>query len=292
MRYRLPENIPVTWSSSNTVRIGGAHLAREFPDHPAVHSMLRSLQYGATREALEQIARSSGLEDASATRIVDAFLEVCIPVVPADSARRSVLVRTVPAALELARLVAKEFARRGHRTAVTGSDNAEHLEDADLAVEIADFVIPPRRYLPLVSADLPHLAVVRDADGLQVGPLVVPGRTPCLRCQDLRRLTEQASWAAVATQLATARAARLREEIAWIGALQAGIAGERFLAAAVDRRSGLPGTTALSASAQFIDAATAEIRPLPQDFHDGCGCRAPLDSETARRAPADMRAAG
>lgn len=45
-----------------------------------------------------------------------------------------------------------------------------------------------------LSADLPHLPVVVGASTLTVGPLVVPGRTACLRCVDLHRSDASSEW--------------------------------------------------------------------------------------------------
>ena len=56
----------------------------------------------------------------------------------------------------------------------------------------------------LVAAGTPHLlAEVRDSTGV-VGPLVLPGRTPCLRCLDLTRSDLDPRWPALAAQLASA----------------------------------------------------------------------------------------
>ena len=51
---------------------------------------------------------------------------------------------------------------------------------------------------------LPHLvAEVREGTGV-VGPLVLPGRSACLRCLDLHRTDRDPGWPAVAAQLAVA----------------------------------------------------------------------------------------
>lgn len=55
----------------------------------------------------------------------------------------------------------------------------------------------------LVNDGTPHLlAEVRDTTGV-VGPLVLPGRTPCLRCLDLTRSDLDPRWPALAAQLAS-----------------------------------------------------------------------------------------
>ena len=72
----------------------------------------------------------------------------------------------------------------------------------DLAV-LADAVVPdPELAVELYTDDVAHLPIrVRDGIGI-VGPLVVPGRTSCLRCADLHRTDLDPCWPTVATQLA------------------------------------------------------------------------------------------
>jgi hypothetical protein len=57
----------------------------------------------------------------------------------------------------------------------------------------------------LVRQGVPHLWVgVREGLGV-IGPLVVPGRSSCLRCHDLHRADRDPGWASVAAQLAAGR---------------------------------------------------------------------------------------
>ncbi|EHR59796.1 dinucleotide-utilizing enzyme possibly involved in molybdopterin or thiamin biosynthesis [Saccharomonospora cyanea NA-134] len=72
----------------------------------------------------------------------------------------------------------------------------------DLVV-LTDAVVPaPEVVTDLVASGVPHLvARVRDGVGI-VGPLVVPGRSSCLRCADLHRTGRDACWPRIAGQLA------------------------------------------------------------------------------------------
>lgn len=87
----------------------------------------------------------------------------------------------------------------------------------------------PSRSTTLLREDVPHLSIVQRELDVVVGPLVVPGRTPCLRCVDLHRTDEDARWPALATQFTleppgrtervTAHAAAAlaaREVLAWL----------------------------------------------------------------------------
>ncbi len=70
-------------------------------------------------------------------------------------------------------------------------------------VLLADAVVPAPEVVDLLFQDgVPHLPVrIREGLGI-VGPLVLPGRTSCLRCADLHRTGFDSSWPKVAGQLA------------------------------------------------------------------------------------------
>ncbi|WP_433268911.1 thiamine biosynthesis protein ThiF [Actinosynnema sp. CS-041913] len=71
----------------------------------------------------------------------------------------------------------------------------------DLVV-LADALVPPPELLRVLLLEgTPHLAV-RAGEGLGVvGPLVVPGRSSCLRCADLHRTDVDRGWPMLAAQL-------------------------------------------------------------------------------------------
>jgi bacteriocin biosynthesis cyclodehydratase domain-containing protein len=70
-------------------------------------------------------------------------------------------------------------------------------------VVLADVAVPrPDLVARLARARIPHLLVrVHERTGV-VGPLVVPGRSSCLHCADLRRTELDPCWPSVAAQLA------------------------------------------------------------------------------------------
>jgi bacteriocin biosynthesis cyclodehydratase domain-containing protein len=71
----------------------------------------------------------------------------------------------------------------------------------DAAVLLGDDVLDSRRGDELVRHDVPHLAVVTSAEHVVIGPLVLPGRTACLRCLDLHRRDRDPAWPQVLAQL-------------------------------------------------------------------------------------------
>ncbi|ASR34412.1 thiamin biosynthesis protein [Prauserella marina] len=93
-----------------------------------------------------------------------------------------------------------DTARRANPRVRTGRLRKNQLPDL---VVLTDAVVPaPEVVSELMSDGIPHLVVkVRDGIGI-VGPLVLPGRSSCLRCADLHRTSLDACWPRVAGQLA------------------------------------------------------------------------------------------
>lgn len=108
------------------------------------------------------------------------------------------------------------------------------------------------------------LAEVRDTVGV-VGPLVVPGRTACLRCQDLTRTDRDPGWPLVAVQLS--------------GRVHPGAGCDGVLAAAVAAQAALQALTLLDGQAPATVDGTVELalpdwrwRRRSWPAHPGCGC--------------------
>jgi bacteriocin biosynthesis cyclodehydratase domain-containing protein len=57
------------------------------------------------------------------------------------------------------------------------------------------------RRASLMRDHVPHLAVAADEAIGVVGPLVIPGRTACLRCLDLTRAERDPAWPLILAQL-------------------------------------------------------------------------------------------
>jgi hypothetical protein len=78
--------------------------------------------------------------------------------------------------------------------------------EVDLTVIVSDAAEADRLVTEdLVRADQPHLIVRSAGDLATVGPLVIPGRTACLRCTDLTRRDADRAWPALLDQLTRLR---------------------------------------------------------------------------------------
>ncbi|NUS64808.1 MAG: TOMM precursor leader peptide-binding protein [Saccharothrix sp.] len=139
---------------------------------------------------------------------------------------------------------------------------------ADLVV-LADALVPaPELLHQLVADGTPHLAVrVREGLGV-VGPLVVPGRSSCLRCADRHQADEDPEWPMIAAQLVD-RAQHA--DLATVTATAGVAVGQALLALDRSEPSGTrpPTWDATLEVDAFAGAVEHRIAPV----HPRCECR-------------------
>lgn len=124
--------------------------------------------------------------------------------------------------------------------------------------------------LRLVPDRVPSLlAEVRETVGV-VGPLVLPGRTTCLRCVDLTRTDLDPGWPALAAQLASPG----RGATACDGPLAVMVAAQ----AALQVLTLVDGTADPAAIGGTLELALPDWRWRRRSWprHPACGCRQPL----------------
>jgi hypothetical protein len=134
-------------------------------------------------------------------------------------------------------------------------------------VLLTDAVVPaPEVVSELVGQGVAHLPVrVRDGVGI-VGPLVVPGRSSCLRCADLHRTSLDPCWPRVASQLA-GRAQR--PDLASVQSCAALAAAQVLRLLSPDELR--PPVWNATLEIDSYDGAVRHREWLP---HPGCGCGA------------------
>jgi hypothetical protein len=134
----------------------------------------------------------------------------------------------------------------------------------DVVVLVETDVADPGRAPSLVSAGTTHLSVVvREADTV-VGPLVIPGNGPCLRCLDLHRADTDPAWPAFAAQLSSSAPP---DESAVTAVVASGM-GTAAVLAHLDGAGHPHGTTF------EIAAPDAIPRERTWAVHPDCGCTA------------------
>lgn len=135
--------------------------------------------------------------------------------------------------------------------------------EADLVVLVEQHVADPARHRPLVTDAVPHLSVVAREASVLVGPLVRPGRTPCLRCLDLHRTDADPDWPSLAAQLA----GRATDGVdAVLAAVAAPLAAAQAIALVDGRTATVEGAT--------LEVALPDAVPRLARWtqHTQCGC--------------------
>ena len=149
-------------------------------------------------------------------------------------------------------------------------------DPADVVVVLAHHLVPPADTVRALAEDRPHIALVFDDQAAVVGPFVVPGITPCLRCAEEHRLDDPAR-RAVAAQLLRRGPART---VTSIGTRLAAFAalGDALDALRLHRGTGLEGAALRIAE---DGGFSRERRP----WHERCSCRSadgPAPTDPAR----------
>ena len=143
--------------------------------------------------------------------------------------------------------------------------STDSVRPPDVVVLVEADVADPGRAPVLVTEGTAHLSVVvREADTV-VGPLVVPGHGPCLRCLDLHRTDADLAWPTLADQL---RRSAPPDESAVTAVVASGLGTAAVLAHLDGAGSNSPGTTF------EIAAPDAIPRERTWAVHPDCGCTA------------------
>jgi bacteriocin biosynthesis cyclodehydratase domain-containing protein len=177
----------------------------------------------------------------------------------------------------LARMAA---GRRGDITALRASRFTQTVRttvDRPERVTLAILAPPAAEALPEIVTsvrDEPHLlACVRETTGL-VGPLVVPGRTPCLRCVALARGDRDPHWPALSAQLVGTRTAE---------PCDVALAGLVASLAALEALAFIDGNAEPATAGGVLEypLGTGALRRRTVRAHPACGCGAGRDEVLA-----------
>lgn len=232
-----------------------------------VLGFLRLLDGLNSRPQIIWRAGALGLDPAAATALFELLESAGLLVHPPQPGGRvrSIRVHGIGPLAEAVTAGLRELGIRAQRSRDYRGEPDTKAPAADLVV-LTDALIPdPRLVRDLTRAETAHLVVrLRDGKGL-VGPLVLPGRTSCLRCADLTRCEHDAEWPRLAAQLLGRMGQASPAGIAAVAALALSEL-ERIIACEPRYRlETLNGALELD-----LDSRCLSRRPWPP--HSECGC--------------------
>lgn len=234
------------WRTPDSLQFGhDPELARLEGVPPGAEEVISALVLGTDRHGLASIAAHAGFEE------LDALLARLDPILLRSGPEPPPLAVALDGPGDLTAMARPWF----------GSSAAAR---PDVVVILAHHLIPPADTVRALAEDLPHLAMVFDDQAALVGPFVVPGRTPCLRCAEEHRLDDPAR-RAVAAQLLRRGPARTTTSISTRLAAFAAL-GDALDALRLHRDTGLEGAALRIAP---DGGFSRERRP----WHARCSCR-------------------
>jgi hypothetical protein len=157
------------------------------------------------------------------------------------------------------------------RTGSANDADASNATDCDLAIAISHYVLAPALRGVWLRRDLPHLTVNFSDTRVELGPIIEPGRGPCLYCIERHRTDADEAWPAIISQLWGRRSAL--ESPAIVGEVVAVVARM-----AIRRLTEEP--TPPSFSTLELDALTGERSNRAWSIHRECGCTGLVAAES------------
>lgn len=189
---RLDARYPLLWRDEHTVQFGLEGVVTVDVDEPWVEPLLARLRSGIRLTRFDVIAHGLGAPRAAARALLAQLRPVLIgDAQPAPPVRiEGVNVADSRAEERMRRALEDEgiaLAEPGTVDAVT----VVVLEGAASALQLA----------PYLREDRPHLPIAFEDEAVTIGPLVIPGRTPCLSCRDEHEQRRDPAWPRLHAQL-------------------------------------------------------------------------------------------
>lgn len=137
----------------------------------------------------------------------------------------------------------------------------------------------------LADARIAYLPVSVDEDRVRVGPLVRPGATPCVTCDDHQRSLWDPAWPVLLAQLDRPLAPHTPGQAHALSAVTAATAVTTTAAEVVAACEG--GATGTHGAVLVVGPGPAEVATQPVPFSDRCGCQIlTVTSSTSSGVPA------
>ncbi|QDO87913.1 TOMM precursor leader peptide-binding protein [Ornithinimicrobium ciconiae] len=156
---------------------------------------------GTSRDAA--LARRFGVPQSRVDQFVNTLRAHHLLMDAGDAARLAPVqeppLLAVPGAGPIVERIRQEFVDAGCRVTAHGDPGVERTE---LVVLCALDALTPDAGRAWQAAGTAQVPVVLRADAVVIGPLIHPGKSPCLRCLDLHRRDRDGAWPRILSQLA------------------------------------------------------------------------------------------
>jgi bacteriocin biosynthesis cyclodehydratase domain-containing protein len=251
MVLKLADGVPLVWRSPTDIQLGVARPLAVIDDATASHErLLAALMAGVSETGFAMMARAAGSDPQD-------LLDRLTPALGAPAAPSPRI------AVFGAGVVAEELVRQLGRA-----------DDPEVVVLVAAWVIAPAEHGAWLRRDVPHLPTVV-GERITIGPLVVPGETPCLHCVDLARRDADPAWPAIAAQLHGRPAPALSRT----AVVEAAAFAARRVASHSTRTSTSTRTNA--GTSWELDPRDGTVSERVWRRHPECSCAAPTESDWA-----------
>lgn len=212
---RLDPGTPLLWRDGTTLQLGHEGVIRIAASAPWVERLLSRMRHGFRRASFDVIAHQAGAPREEARQLL-ALVEPALQEQPP---------LPLPARVTSLGLIDH---RAEPRLREALADEGVPLADDDGAVAVTVVLVPgmaaARQFTGLLRADTPHLPVAVETGRVTVGPLVLPGITPCLACRDVEDAARDEAWPLVHSQLVARDPGRIPlARLAAAGAVAAGL---------------------------------------------------------------------
>ncbi len=189
---RLDPRYPLLWRDGETVQFGLEDVLRVDVHAQWVEPLLMRLRSGIRRSGFDVIAHGVGAPRDEARRLFEALRPVLVedPPVPPPAWVEGVNITDPRVQQRLREALVEEGVPPGTR------DEGDAV--GVIVVEGAAAALQLAAYL---RDDVAHLPVAFERDATTVGPLVLPGRTPCLSCRDAHECARDPAWPLLHAQL-------------------------------------------------------------------------------------------
>lgn len=252
---RLDPAVPLLWRDADTLQLGLADGIRIPVDAEWVELLLARMAAGFRRSAFDVVAHAVGAPRGEA-RMLLARLQ---PLLVDDD-------RSVPPAawvegVDLAD--ARCEYRMREALADEGVVIADRADRGAVGVVLVRGAAAALQFAGYLRDDTPHLPVALERGRTTIGPLVLPGTTPCLSCRDAHERDADGAWPRMHAQL--------------IGRDPGPVSAARIADAATLVARVLTGPPEGGA---FVEVSEGERVWRSATFHEECRCR-----ETSSRSP-------